>query len=146
MAQVDAVGQSASARSHLPRWQATSLAVASVSCGLATGLWWVCRNGLPGDWEYDLGDRLLGPAAFLGPYLLVAMASAHRTLMPTAWWILAVTLGAVCVLCVATVANSPYREPYSGYLAFLLIGLQFLVAVIGLGVSRFQTRAARTPG
>ena len=55
--------------------------------------------------------------------------------MPAAWWALAVTLGIVCLLGVSTVANAPYRQPWSGYLAILLIGLQWLVAVAGVVAS-----------
>jgi len=143
MAHEDEVGHSASTRSLVQRRRPVGVAAGAVASGLASGLWWVGRAGLPGDWTDDLGDRLLGPAAFLGPYFLVAATAAGGRVPPSARWVLAGVLGAVCLLSVPLVANAPYREPYSGYAAAVLIGLQWFVAAAGfVGVLALRGAAA----
>ena len=75
MSHINEVGRSASDHTPWPVRRPSGLAVAAAVAGLASGLWWVSRAGVPGNWESDLGDRLLGPAFFLGPYLVLTAAA-----------------------------------------------------------------------
>ena len=132
MTHEDEVGRSASTCPLVQRRRPVGVAAGAVVSGLAFGLWWFGRAGLPGDWADDLGDRLLGPAAFLGPYFVVAATAAGGRVPRSTRRVLAGELGAVCLLSVPLATNAPYREPYSGYAAALLIGLQCAVAAAGL--------------
>ena len=142
MAHGDEVGSPRRLPVPMQHRRLVGLAAAAVAGGWRPP-WWSVGPAFP-DWRRPGTACSARPRS--GPYVVVAATAAGRRLTPVALRILVGMLGAIGLLGIPLVANAPYREPYSGFSAVLLIGLQWAVAAAGLVGVIMLRRATAEPG